>query len=154
MQDYWRHPFLPCEEPVDWMLMSPLLELSSSHHLHNGNSFLFRCELSRQGMPPSSWGAYSESEWEWESVTKCKVSASGQCQTGETPQGWVNRKLHTFLIIFSGASLLDQGWRIQCGGKGICGHQCQHSWGRGTDHTNVVRKIWPIMISSNPLLSF
>ena len=33
-----------------------------------------------------------------------------QCQTGETPLGWVNRKLCTSLWTFSGASLLDQGW--------------------------------------------
>ena len=31
-----------------------------------------------------------------------------QCQTGETPLGWVNRKLQAFQRTFSGASLLDQ----------------------------------------------
>ena len=32
-----------------------------------------------------------------------------QHQTGETPLGWVNRKLCAFQRMFSGASLLDQG---------------------------------------------
>ena len=41
---------------------------------------------------------------------KCLPPA--QCQTGETPLGQVNRKLHVFLRMFSGASLLDQGEKI------------------------------------------
>ena len=41
-----------------------------------------------------------------------------QCHTGETPLGWVNRKLCAFLRTFSWASLLDQGWKVQCRGKG------------------------------------
>ena len=32
-----------------------------------------------------------------------------QYQTDETPLGWVNRKLCAFLLMFSGASFLDQG---------------------------------------------
>ena len=32
-----------------------------------------------------------------------------QCQTGETPLGWVNRKLCAFIWMFSRATLLDQG---------------------------------------------
>ena len=32
-----------------------------------------------------------------------------QHQTGETPLGWVNRKLYTFLQTFLGTSLLDKG---------------------------------------------
>ena len=35
-------PFLPHEEPGDQMLMSPPPESTSSHHPHNGNSFMFR----------------------------------------------------------------------------------------------------------------
>ena len=77
MLDCWRCPFIPHEEPADWMLMSPPLELTSSHHPHNGTSFMYQC---------MSWvdkvhhhhpgGTYSESEWEWESATECKVSAA------------------------------------------------------------------------------
>ena len=39
-----------------------------------------------------------------------------QWQTVETPLGWVNRKLCVFLWMFAGASLLDQGWKVQCRG--------------------------------------
>ena len=42
-----------------------------------------------------------------------------QPQTGETPLGWVNRKLHVYMWTFSGASWLDQGWKVQC--RGISG---------------------------------
>ena len=71
-----------------------------------------------------------------------------QHQTGETPLGQVNRKLCAFLRMFSGAFLLDQGWKVWCRGKRMCGSQCQHSGGIGTDHTDKFWKIWPIMISS------
>ena len=57
-----------------------------------------------------------------------------QHQTGETPLGWVNRKLCAFLRTSSRASLLDQGWKVQCRGKGIHRCQCQHSGCRHTDH--------------------
>ena len=75
-----------------------------------------------------------------------------QHQTGETPLGQVNRKLHMFLRTFSGASLLDQVWKVQCRGKGISRHQCGCSEGRGTDHTDEIKKIQPIVISSIPPL--
>ena len=64
-----------------------------------------------------------------------------QCQTGKTPLGQINRKFCTFLRMLPGASLLDQGWKVWCRGKGICGHQHQHSGYGGTDHTNEIRKI-------------
>ena len=73
-----------------------------------------------------------------------------QCQTGKNPLGWVNRKLFAFLRMFSGASLLDLGWKVRCRGNGMCGHQCQNSGGRGTDHTDDVWKIQLTMISSIP----
>ena len=38
---------------------------------------------------------------------KCLPPA--QCQTGETPLGWVNRKFHAFLGMLARAFLLDQG---------------------------------------------
>ena len=58
-----------------------------------------------------------------------------QHQTGETPLGWVNRKLHAFLWTFSGAFLLDQGWKVDVEGLGVCGSQCLCSGGGGTDNT-------------------
>ena len=75
-----------------------------------------------------------------------------QHQTDETPLGWVNRKLCAFLRMSPGAPLLDQGWKVQHKGKGICRHQHQWSGCRGTDHTDEVWKIWPIKISSIPPL--
>ena len=38
-----RHPFLPCEEPVDRMLMCPPLKLTFSHHSDRGDSSLYGC---------------------------------------------------------------------------------------------------------------
>ena len=128
--------------------MSPSSELTSSHHHCNGRSFIYRCMSWADKVCHHHPGeAYSESQWEWEST---RVPA--QHQTGETPLRWVNRKLHTFLRMFSGASLPDPGWRVWCRGKGICGHQHQLSGCRGTDHTNEVTKMQPIMISSIPHL--
>ena len=82
--DCWRSPFILCEEPVDQMLTSPSLELTSSHYPHNGSFFMYRC---------TSWaekvhhhcpgGTHLESKWEWESPTECKVSA-----TGPVPDRW------------------------------------------------------------------
>ena len=40
-----------------------------------------------------------------------------QHQTGGTSLGWVNRKLCTFIQMFSRASLLDQKWKVWCRGK-------------------------------------
>ena len=77
-----------------------------------------------------------------------------QHQTGETPLGWVNRKLCAFLRMFSGSSLLDEGWKVQCRGKGMCRCKHQHSGGRGTDHIDEIWKIQLIMISSIPPLFF
>ena len=87
-----------------------------------------------------------------------EVSQSANClppvqhQWHETPLGWVNRKPCAFLRMCLGVSLLGQGWKVQCRGKGMSGHQCWHSGGGGTDHTDEVWKIWPIMISSIPPL--
>ena len=83
-------------------------------------------------------------------IAKCLLLA--EHQTAETLLGQVNRKLCAFLRTFSGASLLDQGWKVWCRGKGMCRCQHQHSGGRGTDHTDKVWKIWPVMISSIPPL--
>ena len=38
-----RCPFLPCEELVDRMLMSPSLKLTFSHHSDGGHSSLYGC---------------------------------------------------------------------------------------------------------------
>ena len=68
------------KKQVDQTLMSPPLELTSSHHPHNGSSFMFRC---------TSWadkvchhhpgGTYSESEWKWGSATNAKCLPPSQC---------------------------------------------------------------------------
>ena len=97
-------------------------------------------------------GAYLESEWEWGMPQSAKCLPLAQHQTGETSLGWINRKFCVFLRMFSGASLLDQGWKVWCRGKGVCGCQCWHSGGGGTDHTDEVWKIWLTTISSIPPL--
>ena len=97
--------------------MSPPLELTFSHYSHNGDSFIFRyartmCTTTILEEPTQN---ASENEEAPKSVN-CLPPA--QHQTGETPLEWVNRKLCAFLRMFSGASLLDQGWKVQCRGKG------------------------------------
>ena len=91
----------------------------------------------------------SGNEKVWQSA-KCLPPA--QHKTGETPLGWVNRKLCAFLRMFSGASVLDQVWKDQRRWKGIYRCQYHHSGGRGTYHTDEIRKIWQIIISSIPPL--
>ena len=108
MQDCQRHPFLPHEKSADQMLMSPPSELTSSHHSHNGSSFMFRC---------TCWAVkvhtiLKEPSWkvsENEEVPQSAKCLPAQCQTGETPLGWVNRKFCTFLSTFPRASLLNKG---------------------------------------------
>ena len=75
-----------------------------------------------------------------------------QCQTGETPLGWVNRKLHAFIWMFPRASLVDKGWKVWVRGLGVCRHQHQCSRGGGTDHTGETRKTQLMMTSSTPPL--
>ena len=54
---------------------------------------------------------------ETEEVPQCVNCPSlAQHQTGKTPLGWVNRKLHAFIGMFSRASLLDKGWKVWCRG--------------------------------------
>ena len=91
----------------------------------------------------------SETEEVPQSV-KCLPLA--QHQTGKTPLEQVNRKFCAFLRTLSRVPLLDQGWKVQCRGKGMYGHQHWCSGGRGTDHTVEVRKICLIAISSVPSL--
>ena len=41
-----------------------------------------------------------------------------QDKTGETPLGWVNRRLCAFIWMFPRASLIDKGWKVWCRGVG------------------------------------
>ena len=152
MQNCWRHPFLPHEEPADWILMSPQLESTFLINTIMGAPLCaavwvdwIQCTTTVLEEPTQK---ASENEKAPQSA-KCLLLA--QCQTSETPLGWVNRKLCMFLGMFSGAPLLDQGSKVWFRGKGIRRCQCWHSGG-GTDHTDEVRKIRPIVISSIPPL--
>ena len=110
MPDCKRCPFIPHEKPVDQTLMSPPLDLTSSHHPIMGAPLCSgvwtkwtRCATTVLEEPTQR---VSENE---------KVPQSAKCllpawhQTGETSLGLVNRKLHAFLRMFSRASLPDQG---------------------------------------------
>ena len=120
--------------PTSWRISRPDTHESSTtidffHYPHNGGSFMFRCMgWADKVHHHHPGGTYSESKWEWGSATKCKVSA-----TGPAPDRWdssrVGRKLHTLLRTFSGSSFVDQGWRVQCRGKGMGRCQHQHSGG-------------------------
>ena len=69
-----------------------------------------------------------------------------QQQTVETLLGRVNRRLCVFLQMFTRASLLDQGWKFDVEGPGVCRSQHWLSGGRGIDHTNEAWRIWPTRI--------
>ena len=146
----WRHPFLPHEKPVDWTLISPPPELTFSHYPHNGSS-MYRCMSWPRCATTMEEPTQKVSENE-EMPQSANCLPPAQHQTGETPLGWINRKLCAFLRMFSGASLLDQGWKVWCRGKRMCIHQHWHSGDGGTDHTDEVWKIWLITISSIPSL--
>ena len=77
-----------------------------------------------------------------------------QFQTGETPLGWVNRELCAFWRMFSGASLLDQGWKVWCRGKSMCECQHQRSGSRGIDHTDEVETYDWLQFLQSHLSSF
>ena len=96
--------------PTSWrnsgpdMLMSPPSESTYSHHPHNGSSFMYRCmSWTELGAPPP---VLEQPTWKVSENQKVSQSAKclllAQCQTGETLLGWVNRKLHAFLRMFSG----------------------------------------------------
>ena len=56
---------------------------------------------------------------ETEEVPQCANCPSpAQHQTGETPLGWVNRRLCAFIQTFPRASWIDNGWRVWCRGIG------------------------------------
>ena len=60
------------------LLMSPPSELTSSHHPCNGSSFMYQCMCwADKVCHHHPVKTYSESKWQWESVTECKVSATG-----------------------------------------------------------------------------
>ena len=105
---YRRHPFIPCEKPADQTLLSPPSE-STSHHptwaplCTNVWAEWTRCATTILEKPTQR---VSENEKAPQSA-KCMLPAWHQ--TGETPLGWVNRKLCMFLRNISRASLPDQG---------------------------------------------
>ena len=91
----WGHPFLPHEEPVDRMLLSPPLKPTFPHCSYRGYSSLY-------GHAPKAGQVHhygprrtnSGREWDWGQSANCPLLA--QCQTGETP-------------LFPRTSLLDKG---------------------------------------------
>ena len=153
MPDCWRHSFLSHGEQVDWTLTSLPLELIflitpviGAPLCSAVQAEWTKCVTTILEEPTQKMGETEEVP----QSTKCLLPA--QHQTGETPLRQVNRKFCTFLGMLSRASLLDHGWNVWCRGKEMCGHQHRHSGGGGTDHTEEVRKIWPIAISSIPPL--
>ena len=119
MQDCWRHPFLPHEEPVDQTLMSPPLKSTSSHYPCNGSPFMFRCmRWVDKVCHHCPGGVYSESKWEQESTTKCKVST-----TGPVPDRWHSSRVSEYEApcipenVFKNL-LAGPRWKVQCRGKG------------------------------------
>ena len=89
----------------------------------------------------------TETEEVPESV-KCLLPA--QQQTAETLLGWVNRQLCAILWMFSGASHWIKDKKFDVEGPGVHESQCQHSGGRGIDHTDDACRKWLAMIKLNP----
>ena len=75
-----------------------------------------------------------------------------QWQVVETPLGWVNRKLCAILQTFSRASLLDQGWKVQCRGTRGVKESTLVFWWLRSDHTGETCRIQLAMINSTPPL--
>ena len=51
-----------------------------------------------------------------------------QHQTGETPLGWVNRRLCAFILMFPWDSWIDKGWKVQCRGIGVVQKSMSAFW--------------------------
>ena len=123
----WRSPFIPL-----WRTS----ETGCSWGLHQNWLYLI---VPAKGTPLCM---IVQAEWAWCTTTtleeqtpegseieevpaKCKLCLLlAQQQTVKTPLGWVNRKLCAILWTFSGASFLDQGWKVWCRGThGVWGSQ-------------------------------
>ena len=112
--------FLPHEEPADRMLRSPPLKKTfsyCSYRLLTGTplSMVMQAKWARCTTNTEEELTPEGSETE-EVPQSANCPSPAQHQTGKTPLGWVNRKLCAFLWTFPGASLLDQGWKVQCRG--------------------------------------
>ena len=117
-----RCPFLHYEEPVDRTLTSPPQKLTFSHHFDRGDSSPYICTVVQakwarctNNAPEEQTPEVNETE---EGPHSVNCPSLAQHQTGETPLEQVNRKLHAFMWMFSGASWLDKGWKVQCRGIG------------------------------------
>ena len=117
MPSYWRLPFLPHEKLADRMLTSPPLELNFliTHAKGTPLCMVVQTEQARCATTTLEEQILKDSETvEVPQSVNCLLLA--QHQTDETPLAWVNRKLCVFLWTFSGATFLDQGWKVWCRG--------------------------------------
>ena len=105
-----RHPFLPHEEPADQMLTGPppkstfLITLTEGTHL----CMVEQAKWARLTNTTLEEQTPEGSETE-ETPQSANCPSLAQLQAGETPLGWVNRKLHAFMLTFSRASWIDKG---------------------------------------------
>ena len=104
MPDSRGCPFLPCKEPVDRMFKSSPLKLTTE-----GTPLCMIIDAKQARCTTTileEQTQKSETEKEPQCVN-CPLPA--QCQTDETPLGWVKRRLCAFIWMFLRASLLDKG---------------------------------------------
>ena len=91
MPDWWRHPFIPYEEPVDRMPASPP-ELTFSLNPNNGSSFKYRCMCWVERCTTTILNEPTPKVSENEKVPQsAKCLPLAQHQSSETPLGWDNR---------------------------------------------------------------
>ena len=90
--------------------MSPPLKLIFSLYCHKGMPFCMVVQAEWASCATTTLEEQTLEGSETEEVPQSVNCPSlAQCQTGETPLGWVKQKLCVFLWMFSRASLLDQG---------------------------------------------
>ena len=110
------HPFLPHDNPKDQILMSPspnwlflIVPTERTHLCMVGQAKQARCTTTTLEEQTQK----SETEEVLQSAN-CLLLA--EHQAGETALGWVNRRLHAFIQMFSRASWIDKGRKVQCRG--------------------------------------
>ena len=118
----WSTRLLKASLPTSWETSGQDAHESStktgffSSLLQRGLLSVWSYELSRPGAETTLEEQTLKGSEAEEVPQSANCPLPAQHQTGENPLGWVNRKLYMFFWMFSRASFLDQGWKVQCRG--------------------------------------
>ena len=113
-----RCPFLPCEKPVDRMLMSLPPKLTFLVTLTEGTHLCMVVQAKKARCTNTTLEEQTQNSETEEVPQSVNCLSLAQCQTGWTPLGWVNRRLCAFIQTFPRASWIDKEWKIQFRGIG------------------------------------